>query len=101
MVMLQVNFDLNFSRNEDRAETLRRAKKHSEEMPGLIWKLWLRDQGSGRGGGFYLFKDRASAEAWGKGRFETMSARMPWCTNVTWEYVEVDEELSRVTKAIP
>lgn len=101
MVILQVNFDLDFDHNEHRVETLARAKHHIEEMPGLIWKLWLRDKASGRGGGIYLFKDRASAEAWGVGRMETMAKRMPWCSNITWEYVEVDEELSRVTKAIP
>jgi Putative mono-oxygenase ydhR len=101
MVMLQVNFDLDFSHNEDRAETISRARKHISEMPGLVWKLWLRDPETGRGGGFYLFKDRASADAWGKGRFETMAERMPWCSNVKWEYVEVDEELSRICQAVP
>lgn len=100
-VLLQVNFDLDFSENEDRSETIRRAHKHISEMPGLIWKAWLRNPETGRGGGIYLFKDSESAHAWGDGRFETMSQRMPWCRNVTWEYFPVDQELSRITKAIP
>lgn len=100
-VVLQVNFDLDFSVNEDRSETILRAHKHISEMPGLIWKAWLRNPETGRGGGIYLFKDSESAHAWGDGRFETMSQRMPWCKNVTWEYFPVDEELSYITKAIP
>lgn len=99
-VLLQVNFDLDFSANEGRTDTIERAHKHANEMPGLIWKVWLRDPASGRGGGLYLFKDRASAEAWGVGRMETMETRMPWCTNVTWEYFEVDEELTRATRGM-
>lgn len=100
-VLLQVNFDLDYGVNEDRELTVRRAHEHISSMPGLIWKAWLRDPERGRGGGIYLFVDEASARAWGDGRFETMAQRMPWCSNVTWEYFPVDEELSRITKALP
>lgn len=101
MVALQVNFDLDYNTIEDRAETEARAKRHIEELPGLVWKLWLRDPASKRAGGIYLFKDRQSAEAWGNSRLETMHERMPWASNITWEYFGVDEGLSRITKALP
>jgi hypothetical protein len=99
-VMLQVNFDLDFSKNEPIDKTLERARKFAD-VPGLIWKIWLRDENSGRGGGLYLFEDRSSAEAWAKGRFETMTQRMPWSANVTFEYFDVDEELSTITGGLP
>ncbi len=97
-VLLQVNFDIDPAIAEKSADAVQRAHAVAE-LPGLIWKVWLRDRQSGRGGGIYLFEDRASAEAWGKGRFETMAARMPWSSKVTYEYFDVEEDLSRITRA--
>lgn len=100
MVLLQVNFDVDFAKQEKAERTLERAGKVAE-IPGLIWKVWLRDPERGRGGGIYLFEDEASAHAWGDGRFETMAERMPWTSNIRAEYLRVEETLSSLTRAIP
>ena len=97
-VLLQVNFDLDPARNEDFEATARRAEA-LRDVPGLIWKLWLRDSVTHRAGGLYLFADRASADRWANGRFETMAERMPWSANITHEFFEVEERLSRITGA--
>lgn len=99
-VLLQVNFDLDPSRNEDLELTLTRAEKLAR-TPGLIWKVWLRDEERRRGGGVYLFEDAASAHAWADGRFETMAQRMPWSSNIKVEITPVQEALSSVTRGIP
>jgi hypothetical protein len=34
------------------------------EVPGLGWKIWIRDPDSATNGGVHLFADRAAAEAY-------------------------------------
>lgn len=93
-VILQVNFDLDYSKNEDIKATIIRAHKLLD-LPGLIWKVWLRDRKTGRGGGIYLFDNRASAEAWIKGGFSQFKAA--WLNNTKYDVFEIDEELSQIT----
>ncbi len=33
-------------------------------VPGLVWKIWTYDEGSGRGAGLYLFENEAAARAY-------------------------------------
>jgi hypothetical protein len=35
-----------------------------ETTPGLRWKIWTENEGTGEAGGIYLFEDDASAEAY-------------------------------------
>ncbi|MGV6873141.1 YdhR family protein [Pseudochelatococcus sp. B33] len=95
-VVLQVAFDMDFSKNESHEATLERAHRLTTQ-PGLIWKVWLRDEKAGRGGGIYLFENRESADAWLNGGFA--KARSPWVSNSTREILEVQEDFSAVTHA--
>jgi Putative mono-oxygenase ydhR len=94
--ILQVNFDLDFTQNEEEAATLVRAHKLLD-LPGLIWKVWLRDKATNRGGGIYLFEDRASADAWVRDGFS--SFKPAWISNLKLEIFAINEEFSAVTGA--
>ncbi len=96
--ILHVTFDFDFERNEDRAVTIARAYEHTRSLPGMVWKVWLRDRETGRGGGIYLFEDRETAQAWVDESFAGQPAQ-PWTSNLTYELLTIDEELSTITKA--
>jgi hypothetical protein len=93
--ILQASFDFDFDQNESFEATLERAHALAQR-PGLIWKVWLRDRTTNRGGGIYLFQDRASAQAWVD---EAFTGTQPWTSNSHWEIFEIDEPLSLVTHA--
>lgn len=50
-------FDFDFDKNEPFETTLERAYAF-ETLDGLVWKVWLRDRTTNRGGGVYLFESR-------------------------------------------
>jgi hypothetical protein len=97
-VLLSVSFDADFSVEEPYEKTLARAHELVGH-PGLIWKIWLRDEANSRAGGAYLFEDRASAEAWAEGEMSYSAERFPWIHNLQYTYGEVREELSEITLA--
>ncbi|MGV6873137.1 YdhR family protein [Pseudochelatococcus sp. B33] len=95
-VVLKVAFDMDYSKNEPFEATLERAQRLAQQ-PGLIWKVWLRDEKNGRGGGVYLFEDRESAQAWIDNNVS--KANFPWVSNSVREILEVQEDFSAVTHA--
>jgi hypothetical protein len=96
-VILTVTFDADFSVEEPSEATIARAHALLEQ-PALQWKLWLRDETGNRGGGVYLFDDRASAEAWAEGEMTDSAARFPWITNLQYQAFDVREQLSLITR---
>lgn len=97
-VLLTVSFDADFSVEESYEATLKRA--HSlVGQPGLIWKMWLRDEPNNRAGGIYLFEDRPTAEAWAEGEMSYSAEHFPWIHNIQYTYGDVREELSQITLA--
>ena len=65
--------------------------------PGLVWKLWLEDRGTGHAGGIYLFEDAASAERYREKHKRRLSAM--GITGVTVNASSVHTELSVLTMA--
>lgn len=65
------------------------------DVPGLQWKLWIRDERTKRRGGFYLFADRASAETWREKIIDKLRERSP---GVTARILDIDEANSRLTR---
>jgi hypothetical protein len=94
-VLLQVTFNL---ANEE-ASTIPRAHAESHlEIPGLIWKIWIRDPDTDVNGGTHLFADRQSASSYLealRARFATRSD----ISNVAATIFDIKEKASLITHA--
>ncbi|PWC16712.1 hypothetical protein DDT56_08180 [Brenneria corticis] len=95
-VIAQVNYDSNFQDGVPREEKQKAAERRTE-IPGFLWKIWLRDEKAQRGGGLFLFEDRPSAEAWLAARANQQFHEV--YKNITVELFDVDEELSLISNA--
>src|SRR5262245_61566258 len=51
-------------------------------VPGLLWKIWIVDEERRRGGGVYLFADRAAAVAYVEGPIISSLRANPAASNV-------------------
>jgi hypothetical protein len=94
-VILQATFDLDAD-----AETAVNIDpdyaREYNQVPGLGWKIWIRDPDSAVNGGLHLFADRALAEAY----LEKLRARMvarPDVTGFTATIYDVKVNASRET----
>ena len=96
---VQVELKLNVSGAEWRA-ACQGAVPIMLAVPGLKWKVWVLDDEAESGGGFYLFRDRASAEAYVEGpviaRLRSSSAVREFKVRL----LPVIDELSRQTHAL-
>lgn len=64
-------------------------------LPGLQWKIWIRDAGTRRRGGFYLFSDRATAEAFLASAIVRLRERSG---DIHARILDLDETTSRITR---
>lgn len=98
-VILQINFVNDVSEEELAANTSLDGAKAISELPGLHWKVWLRNPQSREGGGIYLFDTRAQAEAWVAGPVISGLRQNPKVSDFSAKIFEVREEVSRITRA--
>lgn len=96
-VLLQVNFDWNVTEAEAAAYSTAEKAKLFWIVPGLSWKIWLRDPETGKSGGIYLFKDRASAQAYVDGPIAAAVRKFPKSSNHSFTIFDVREENTAVT----
>jgi hypothetical protein len=68
-------------------------------VPGLVWKLWGYDDDQRVATSVYLFDSESSARAWGDGPMVPGLSAHPGITNIEVRYLDVDQELSTVTRA--
>lgn len=66
-------------------------------MPGLGWKVWLKNAATGEAGGIYLFHDEAAAHGFAA-QVAAMLADMPPVSNVSIKQFGVIESLTAVTR---
>ena len=98
-VILQINFKLNIT-DEELAERSNVEKaKIFWSVPGLQWKIWLRDSDNRISGGIYLFEDRASAEAYVNGPIGEAVKALPDSSDHSFKFFGVREDVSAVTGA--
>lgn len=67
-------------------------------VPGLVWKIWLMDEGRREAGGVCLFTDRGSAHAFRSSRLLTEIRDHPAVSGFRIREYEVIEDLTRVTR---
>lgn len=70
-------------------------------VPGLISKLWLVDAEGRRGGGAYLFSDRAAATAYLEGPIISGLRQRPAVRNVTVRVFDILPAPSELTRGLP
>ena len=66
-------------------------------IPGLGWKIWLKNAATGEAGGIYLFHDDAAAEGFAA-QAAAMLADVPQYTNISIKRFGVIESLTATTR---
>ena len=64
MQLLHVEFPYTGPWGTEMATAMHDLAHSIAKEPGLIWKIWIENKEAGMSGGTYLFRDRASAEAY-------------------------------------
>lgn len=96
-VILEVNFDWDVTEEEAAKFSTPDKAKIFWAVPGLLWKIWIRDPETGGSGGVYLFKDRASAEKYRDGPIVEAVRNYPKSSNHTVRIFDVREDVTAVT----
>jgi rhodanese-related sulfurtransferase len=94
--IVQINFDYDGSwaeyekSNEPGAHVI-------AGIPGLGWKVWLKNAATGEAGGIYLFHDEAAAQGFAA-QVEGMLNAVPQYSNVSIKHFGVIEPLTAITR---
>lgn len=94
--ILQINFDFAGSWADYEAGNAASASQIAG-VPGLGWKVWLKNATTGEAGGIYLFHDEAAAQGFA-GQAAAMLAALPQVTNVSIKPFGVIESLTAITR---
>ena len=97
-VILQINF-VNKASEEAVASMNLAAAPHIAELPGLQWKVFIRDAQTQEGGGIYLFEMREQAEAWLASPAVAAVQQAPSVSGFSAKIFDIQEEPSRITRA--
>jgi hypothetical protein len=99
-VNLQIQFDLRCTPAEyrDLADHVAGA---IASVPGLLWKVWIVDEEHRRGGGNYLFADRAAASAYLEGPIVSRLRENPAVARVEVRLFDVIDGPSVITRGLP
>jgi hypothetical protein len=94
--ILQINFSYDGSWADYEAASAAGAGQIAG-IPGLGWKVWLKNAATGEAGGIYLFHDEAVAHGFAA-QAAAMLAEMPPVSNVSIKSFGVIEALTAVTR---
>jgi len=99
-VNVQIEFDLHITpaQYNDQADHLAGT---IAGVPGLIWKIWIVDEERRRGGGVYLFADRAAADAYLAGPIISRLRANPAVAGVEVKLFDVFDGPSVITRGVP
>lgn len=68
-------------------------------VPGLRWKIWLKNEDESEGGGLYLFEDGEALSNFVEGPILEKLKINPMVEEVTVKKFEVPADLSSITRA--
>lgn len=94
--ILQINFNFAGSWAEYEAGNQAGAAQIAG-IPGLGWKIWLKNAATGEAGGIYLFHDDAAAQGFAT-QVAAMLAELPQVTNISIKPFGVIESLTAITR---
>jgi predicted small metal-binding protein len=94
--ILQINFNFDGSWAEYEMANAAGAAQIAG-IPGLGWKVWLKNAATGEAGGIYLFHDQAAAQGFAA-QVAAMLGEVPQYTNVSIKQFGVIESLTAVTR---
>jgi len=83
----------------EQAASFRQDAEHIAGVPGLVWKLWAYDDDERVASGIYLFDSESQARAFGDGPMVPALSAHAGVSDIEVRYLDVDQELSRVTRA--
>lgn len=95
MLLHEVTFRPRELTDDGYAELTAQVAPSVAELPGLILKIWTGSDAEGRFGGVYLWRDRASYEAFAGGPFDV--AASPDFVEVRTRQVDVLETPTSIT----
>jgi hypothetical protein len=95
-VILQVNY--HWDVDEATAATVAEDPERYNQVPGLQWKLWIRDPQTKTSGGIHLFVDRASAEAYLNDLVLPVLATQQGATDVEAKILAINEFASKANR---
>jgi predicted small metal-binding protein len=94
--ILQINFNFGGSWAEYEAGNAAGAAQIAG-IPGLGWKIWLKNAATGEAGGIYLFHDATAAQGFAT-QVAGMLKEMPGISNISIKQFGVIESLTAITR---
>ena len=67
-------------------------------QPGLVWKIWLKNESAGEGGGWYLFDSQADADQYLNGELVSKFRVNPAFSEVSVKTFSIAEVPTRITR---
>jgi Putative mono-oxygenase ydhR len=95
-VILQVNYTWDVE--EDVANRVADNAERYNDIPGLQWKLWIRDPDTKTSGGIHLFTDRESARAYFEDVALPVINNLDGAGDIEWKILGINEEASRLNR---
>jgi hypothetical protein len=83
----------------DQARSFHHAAEKIAGLPGLVWKLWSYDDSAHVTASIYRFDSEEHARAWGDGAMKPSLGSHPGISDIAVSYLDVDEQLSAITRA--
>lgn len=96
--IVQINYNFWITEREFE-QAVSPAAELLSRIPGLEWKIWLKNAENKIGGGIYLFASRAAAEAYLAGPVVQQLKQHPAFTGVDVKVFSVMPALSEITRA--
>jgi hypothetical protein len=95
--LLQLNFNFSVTGAEYEQAALTLASAFAA-VPGLIWKIWMINEGEKEAGGIYLFDNDESVKALLEGPLVAQVTSHPALSNFSVKQFDVMDEATAVTR---
>lgn len=80
------------------ADQLMKAAGPISEVPGLMWKVWIYDEATNHGGGWYMFETAEDLQAYLDSDIMKAFKANPMVTNLSIKIFDVEEAPSLITR---